>query len=71
MKYELEVEKRDASGKGVARKLRARGKIPAVAYGSGKSRLLAMDYKVARNMVLSQRGHTGLLTVKITGKTIW
>ncbi len=68
MKYELEVEKRDAAGKGVARKLRARGKIPAVAYGSGKSRLLAMDYKVARNMVLSQRGHTGLLTVKIAGE---
>jgi large subunit ribosomal protein L25 len=68
MKYELEVESRDAAGKGVARKLRGRGKIPAVVYGSGKSRLIAMDYKVARNMVLSQRGHTGLLTVKIAGE---
>lgn len=68
MKYELEVEKRDAAGKGVARKLRGRGKIPAVVYGSGKSRMIAIDYKVARNMVLSQRGHTGLLTVKIAGE---
>ena len=65
MKFEIEVEKRDAAGKGVARKLRSRGKIPAVLYGAGKSRLLAMDYKMARNLVLSQAGHTGLLTVKI------
>jgi len=68
MRYELEVEKRDAAGKGVARKLRGQKKIPAVLYGGGTSRLIAMDYKVARNMVLSQRGHTGLLTVKIAGE---
>ncbi len=68
MKYELEVEARSSAGKGVARKLRARGKIPAVVYGGGRSRLLAMDYKVARNMVLAQRDHTGLLTVKVTGE---
>ena len=68
MKYELEVEKRDSAGKGVARKLRAKGKIPAVVYGGGSSRLIVMDYKAARNMVLSQRGHTGLLTVKISGE---
>lgn len=68
MKYEIEVEKRDAAGKGVARKLRSRGKIPAVLYGSGRSKLVAMDYKVARNLVLSQRGHTGLLTVKVPGE---
>lgn len=68
MKYGLEVEKRDAAGKGVARKLRGQKKIPGVLYGGGTSRLIAMDYKVARDMVLSQRGHTGLLTVKIAGE---
>ena len=68
MKYELEVETRDAAGKGVARKLRARGKIPAVLYGAGKSRLVEMSYMAARKMVMAQRGHTALLTVKIAGE---
>jgi large subunit ribosomal protein L25 len=67
MKYELEVEKRERAGKGVARQLRRQGKIPAIFYGEGKSEFVAMDYKVARNLVLSQVGHTGLLTVRVSG----
>ncbi len=67
MKYELEVEKREKAGKGVARQLRRQGKIPGVLYGEGKSEFVAMDHKVARNLVLSQVGHTGLLTVRISG----
>ncbi|MEQ9569212.1 MAG: 50S ribosomal protein L25 [Longimicrobiales bacterium] len=31
----LKAEKRDATGKGVARKLRAAGRLPAVVYGQG------------------------------------
>lgn len=68
MKYELEVEKRDRAGKGVARKLRRQGKIPGVLYGGGKSEFVAMDHKIARNLVISQVGHTGLLTVRIPGE---
>ncbi len=67
MKYELEVEKRDQAGKGVARQLRRQGKIPGVLYGGGKSEFVAMDHKTARNLVISQVGHTGLLTVRISG----
>jgi large subunit ribosomal protein L25 len=67
MKYELEVEKRDQAGKGVARQLRRQGKIPGVLYGEGKSEFVAMDHKIARNLVISQVGHTGLLTVRISG----
>lgn len=67
MKYELEVEKRDRAGKGVARQLRRQGKIPGVLYGGGKSEFVAMDHKIARNLVISQVGHTGLLTVRISG----
>jgi len=33
MELKLEAEKRDESGKGAARKLRARGRVPAVLYG--------------------------------------
>lgn len=67
MKYELEVEKRDQAGKGVARQLRRQGKIPGVLYGGGKSEFVAMDHKIARSLVISQVGHTGLLTVRISG----
>jgi large subunit ribosomal protein L25 len=35
MEFELEAEKRDGTGKGVARKLRAKGQVPAVLYGHG------------------------------------
>lgn len=68
MQYDLEVEKRDAAGKGVARQLRREGKIPGVLYGGGKSEFLAMEHNVARKVLLSQEGHTGLLTVKIPGE---
>ncbi|MFL5738314.1 MAG: 50S ribosomal protein L25 [Actinomycetota bacterium] len=37
MEFKLEAEKRDDTGKGVARKLRARGQVPAVLYGHGMS----------------------------------
>lgn len=67
MKYELEIEKRDRAGKGVARQLRREKKIPGILYGEGKSEFIAMEHKVARNMVLSQVGHTGLLSIRVSG----
>ena len=68
MKYELEVESREKAGKGVARQLRRQGKIPGVLYGGGKSQFLALNHNLARKLVLSQVGHTGLLTVKVPGQ---
>ena len=68
MKYDLEVEKREKSGKGVARQLRRVGKIPGVLYGGGNSQFLALEHNKARKLVLSQVGHTGLLTVKMPGE---
>ena len=68
MQYDLDVEKRDRAGKGIARQLRRQGKIPGVLYGGGNSQFLAMEHNVARKLVLSQVGHTGLLTVKIPGE---
>ena len=66
MKFEIDAEKREHAGKGVARQLRRNGRIPAVLYGDGKSMLLSMDPKVARHIILSQAGHTGLITVRIS-----
>ncbi len=69
MKYELEVERREKSGKGVARQLRLQGKIPGVLYGGGKSQFLALEHNIARKLVLSQVGHAGLLTVRMPGES--
>ncbi len=69
MKYELEVERREKAGKGVARQLRLQGKIPGVLYGGGKSQFLALEHNVARKLVLSQVGHAGLLTVRMPGES--
>jgi large subunit ribosomal protein L25 len=69
MKYDLEVERREKSGKGIARQLRREGKIPGVLYGGGKSQFLALGHNLARKLVLSQVGHTGLLTVRMPGES--
>jgi large subunit ribosomal protein L25 len=68
MKYELDVERREQAGKGIARQLRRVGKIPGVLYGGGKSEFLSLEHNVARKLVLSQVGHTGLLAVKVAGE---
>jgi len=68
MRYDLEVERREKAGKGVARQLRRQGKIPGVLYGGGKSQFLALGHNQARKLVLSQVGHTGLLTVRMPGE---
>ena len=65
MKFEIDVQKREQAGKGVARQLRRHGRIPAVLYGRGKSLLLSMNPKDARRVIMSQAGHAGLLTVRI------
>jgi len=54
MKFEIDVQKREQAGKGVARQLRRNGRIPAVFYGNGQSLLLSMDPKVARHIIMSQ-----------------
>lgn len=40
--YQLTVEERTQTGKSIARKLRAAGKIPAVVYGAGESTSIAV-----------------------------
>jgi large subunit ribosomal protein L25 len=45
--YSLQLELRENAGKGVARKLRARGRIPGVCYGAGvQTRAISLDPKL-------------------------
>ena len=66
-KIEIQSEFRKEAGKGVARQLRMRGKIPAVLYGAGASTLLTMDPKEIDKVLHSASGENTLLTLHIAG----
>ncbi|MGH7445116.1 MAG: 50S ribosomal protein L25/general stress protein Ctc [Longimicrobiales bacterium] len=65
----LKAEKRDSSGKGVARKLRGTGRIPAVLYGHGEeTRSLSVDAHELE--LLMQRVHleNTIVQLQISGE---
>ncbi len=72
----LAVELREGTGKGVARRLRATGRVPAVVYGHGKESVsLTLDPAVLEGMLRkSQAGMNTLLELAgdtaISGKTV-
>ena len=64
----LTVESRASTGKGVARKLRAAGRIPAVLYGQGKESVpLTIDPR-ALEKVLRSGGANALLDLTVEGR---
>jgi len=64
----LVVETREGTGKGVARKLRAAGRIPAILYGQGKDSVaLAIDPR-ALEKVLKAGGANTLLDLTVQGR---
>jgi large subunit ribosomal protein L25 len=72
----LAVESREGTGKGIARRLRVAGRIPAVVYGHGKESVpLTLDATVLETML--RKSHAGLNTLielkgdaKVAGKTV-
>ena len=53
----LEVEKREESGKGVARRIRREGRIPGVLYGDGKEPVaLSVDTAGVESILSSRTG---------------
>ncbi len=65
MKFEVEAEIRSSSGKGIARKLRQGGKVPAVLYGQGECVLLTITPDLVEKVVKAKAATTGLITVKV------
>ncbi len=62
---ELNIEIRGNSGKGVARKLRAAGKVPAVVYGKGmESTSIIVEPKALEQAIATDAGWNTLLTLK-------
>src|SRR5438552_17518555 len=72
MQVDMNVETREAVGKGVARTLRQRGKIPGVLYGQGECISLTIDPAEIRKVLHSESGSITLLNVRIAkgGKEI-
>ena len=61
----LNVELRDGSGKGVARKLRAAGKVPAVVYGKGlETKAVIVDPADLEQAIAGEAGLNTLITLK-------
>lgn len=67
MKFDLEAEIRTTSGKGAARQLRRRGRVPAVLYGQGECVCLTLDPEDLREILRAHAASTALITVKIEG----
>ena len=72
---ELNVEIREKSGKGVARKLRAAGKLPAVVYGKDlEPTTIVVDPKELEAAISGEAGANTLITLKgateLAGKVV-
>ena len=65
--HTLSAEARSATGKGVARKLRAEGRIPAVVYGHGDPASLTIDPKQLRRLRNEPLGWNTPLTLEVEG----
>lgn len=65
----LNATKRDASGKGVARKLRQSGRVPAVLYGKGMEALsLSIDAQEAVHLFSGISVENTVIEIKIEGE---
>ena len=69
MEAKLEAERRDDNGKGVARKLRAAGRVPAVFYGHGQDTVpLSVDAREMFHLLHTAGGSTSCSTSMVDGK---
>jgi large subunit ribosomal protein L25 len=65
----LVVQKRDQAGKGVARRLRSAGQLPAVVYGHGATLAIALAEKDLTQIRQSEAGENTILDFTIEGDT--
>jgi large subunit ribosomal protein L25 len=69
METKLKAERRDGTGKGVARRLRAAGRVPAVLYGHGEDPVvLSVSALDLLHLFHASHGATMLVDLEIDGK---
>jgi large subunit ribosomal protein L25 len=68
METKLTAERRDDTGKGVARRLRAAGRIPAIFYGHGQESIpLSVDAREMRHVLHTGAGANVLIDLMVDG----
>lgn len=68
-KQVLNVELREQTGKGICRRLRSAGRIPAVVYGKGLEPVaVSLDQKQFSDAIAGEGGRNHILTLKGAGK---
>ncbi len=67
-KLEITCSVREATGKGVARKLRRDGKIPGVLYGGDHAVPLTLDPKDILRVLNSQAGENAIVQLNLSGE---
>jgi len=65
---ELTIKRREATGKGGARRLRRAGEVPAILYGGARPEAVTVDPKAVLKMIHGHEGTTQLLTLRIEGE---
>ena len=65
---ELTIQRREGTGKQLAKRLRRQGIVPAIVYGGPKTESVSVDPKAVLRMIAGHAGTTQLLTLKIDGE---
>ena len=64
---EITVKRREGTGKGLARRLRRQGVVPAILYGGTESMSVTVDPKDVLKAIQGRAGTTQLLSLKLDG----
>ena len=69
MELKLKAERREGAGKGVARKLRAAGRVPGVLYGQGvEATPVSLDARELYHVLHTGAGGNVLVGLVVDGK---
>ena len=66
---ELTIQRREGTGKQLAKRLRRDGVVPAIVYGGAKPETVSVDPKAVLRTIVGHAGTTQLLTLKMDGTT--
>lgn len=71
MELKLQAEKREGTGKGVAHRIRAEGRVPGVVYGAGvKATPITVDARELLRVFHTDAGTNVLVDIELDGKTL-
>lgn len=66
--FEFGADRREQPGKGASRRLRHRGKVPAILYGGGEPpQTLVLDQQNLLTMIANERFYSSIVRLKIDG----